>query len=52
MEAYIKKNKSNQSKRKQKFGKERKVNIPKLCHCTDHNSAEKMKTTLLASKAK
>ena len=48
----ILKNKYNQNKSKYKFRKQRKVNIPTLCHCTDHDSAEKMKTTLLASKAK
>ena len=40
VEAYIK-IKYSQNKRKSKVRKQGKVNIPKLCHCADHDSAEK-----------
>ena len=51
VEAYIK-IKYSQNKRKSKVRKQGKVNIPKLCHCADHDSAEKWKIILSASKAK
>ena len=51
VEAYIK-NKYNQNKRKLKVRKQGKFNIPKSCHCADHDSAEKWKIILLSSKTK
>ena len=50
VEAYIK-NKYNQNKRKLKVRKQGKFNIPKSCHCADHDSAEKWKI-ILSSKTK
>ena len=51
VEAYIK-NKYNQNKRKLKVRKQGKLNIPKSCHCADHDSAEKWEIILLSSKTK